>query len=85
VGTGGRGVRSERPEVAERSALRAILPPRVPDRPSPHAKVGSEIRRRHLEHVALVVENERADFKPGQRGHADGKGRDQNQSQERSR
>jgi hypothetical protein len=51
-----------------------------PDRLSPQVKVGSEIRRRHLEHVALVVENERADFKPGQRGHADGEGRDQNQS-----
>jgi hypothetical protein len=45
------------------------------------ARAGLEVRRRHLEHVAITVKKEP---KPGQRGHADGKGREQNQAQKRN-
>ena len=47
----------------------------------PLSRAGSEVRRRHLEHVAITVKKRR---KPGQRGHADGKGREQNQAQKRN-
>src|ERR1700759_1282128 len=43
----------------------------------------SKVCRCHLQHAAIAVKNERAQSKAGQRAHADGEGRNQNQPEKR--